>query len=769
MIRDGVIELRIGSAVLLAVPAVHYQAAFAQRVNQVCGEPAEQPDAIAVELGPLIAAAASQWLSELGVGPAQRTRVPCMLGLAKQNRLLRPSVRERAIELQRETGYELGDLAPRLLHEELGFSRLHVLMLSPTDSIVEALRCALELGIPVYGVDLDDTADGHYQRQMLPDPAGANQDPGGYLRAMVPMAAAAGADPEVDPRREYVMAARLKTLLARHQRLLFTGGLAHWARISHHLADPQLPQVLLPHERPEQSQPGSIRRSIVHPSLAAHFMDAFPAIASVFERRRRHPRLDGIRPVRPIDPLPILHARLRRACRQQLAAAVASTSGKSIPAEQCSLNAFEQMLIGQTLLNMRRAPTLSVIDACARATLSPSLRGCLYAALTDFLWLDAADYPDCLRLRPPSGAEGAPGQIVLCEDGWGPGQPQQASFQPPPETPPRTSYDTEPWQQQLAEDVLGLGYRFCWRPWESLATALCCSAIAQTQGRQREACAERFAGQLLDGIAIKSTLRAYARGQDEIWVRGERPQKGRPSSTSPEGFPVVWILEGGATDSSRWSMFFEPIAWLEEYARDRQEFHRRFAGSDTRLINHIAYGNDPERLQDRAAGRFECLGLIVFSPVFAASRQSCRWLEATSGRHNPLVPMTRTVDTVVADLARSQGFTAEAMRWQDLLVAMSLPHAGSGMTLVAPPAFEPDATLLATASRRGKTIRRLPLSAFENSQIHRLGRLDSMPGWMDKRDGQAFYCAEAESLAGESTDRYLDLVPPYWRRYGLDR
>lgn len=767
MACDGVVELRVGSASLLAVPAVHYQAAFALLVNQVCGEPGERPDAIAVELGPLNAAAASLWFRELGIGPAQRQRLPCMLGLLKPNRLLRPSRRERALELQRETGRDLRDLKPQLLREELGFSRLHALLFSPTDSIIEAVRCGVELGIPVHGVDLDDMADGQYLEQVLPDPAGARENPGAYLRTMIPLAAAAASDVEIDPRREYVMAARLKSLLARHQRILFTGGLAHWARIAAHLRDPLLPPAALV-DMPDRSELAAIRRAVVHPSLAVHFMDVFPAIAGVFERRRRHPLLDVVKPSRCIDPMPILQARLRRAYRAQVAA-TASTTGEAMPGGWASRNAFEQMLAGQSLLSMRSVPNLAAINACARATLPLPLRQQLHQALTDYPWIDADDFPDCVRLRPTLAAEGAPGQVVLCEDGWGHGEAQHVSFQPAPTTAPIASYESDPEQQQLAEDAMGRGYRFCWRPWESLTTALCCSAIAHAQGRRHEACAERFAGQLLDGIDIRHTLRAHARGEDEIWVRADRLRKGGLSPTSPEGFPVVWILDEPASESSSWRMFFEPIEWLEAYARNGYEFRRRFARGNNRVINLFAYGHDPESSHDAVAGRFLCSGLIVFSPVFPASKQSCRWLEATNGQHNPIVPISRSMDSVVFDLARDQGLTPEAMRWQDLLVASALPHCGAGFTLVAPPTFELDGDVLAAASRRGKTIRRMPLSAFEDSHIRRIVRLDSMPGWMDKRDGRAYYFAEAENLAGEPTERYLDLVPSFWQRYGLDR
>lgn len=182
----------------------------------------------------------------------------------------------------------------------------------------------------------------------------------------------------------------------------------------------------------------------------------------------------------------------------------------------------------------------------------------------------------------------------------------------------------------------------------------------------------------------------------------------------------------------------------------------------------FACGHDAASSHDAVAGRFLCSGVIVFSPVFAASRRSCRWLEATNGQRNPIVPLSRSVEGAVFHLARNQGLAPETMRWQALLVAAALPHCGAAFTPVAPPAFALDGQVLAAASQQGKAIRRSPLITFTDSQIRRITRLDSMPGWMDKRDGMAYYFPGAESLAGEPTERYLELVSSFWQRYRLE-
>src|SRR5947209_6857045 len=92
---------------LIGVPAVHFRLAFAEKVNRLCADAATRPEAIAVELGPQTAAAASAWLRELGMGPGRREPLPCMLSLTKTNRCIRGSLRQRAAQIQRATRKDL--------------------------------------------------------------------------------------------------------------------------------------------------------------------------------------------------------------------------------------------------------------------------------------------------------------------------------------------------------------------------------------------------------------------------------------------------------------------------------------------------------------------------------------------------------------------------------------------------------------------------------------------------------------------------------------
>ena len=92
-------------------------------------------------------------------------------------------------------------------------------------------------------------------------------------------------DPYVDGRREYTMAARLKSLAGRHKRILFTCGLAHWEMIQKLMKDPDIrpAEILIPE--------GSFNftRVIIHPRMAVTFMDIYPVLTTLYEQNRHNP------------------------------------------------------------------------------------------------------------------------------------------------------------------------------------------------------------------------------------------------------------------------------------------------------------------------------------------------------------------------------------------------------------------------------------------------------------------------------------------------
>jgi hypothetical protein len=775
--EKGVIEVAAGSAVLFAVPAVHFQADFALEVNRACCDPARRPNAIAVELGPLIAAAARRWLGELGIGPGRRTRLPCMLGLVKRNRFLRPSARVRASELQRETGLDLSRIPPLRLYEELGLASSSVLALSPTDSIVEAMRCACELDLPLYGVDLEDMADPVYPNFLFPDPTGeASVPPGDLCR----IAAAAPGDPEVDTRRETAMAARLKGVLERHGRVLFTGGMGHWNRIERLISEKTLRPAVKGLEASPQGDAGIFRRVVIHPALASAHMDAFPAVAKAFESRRRHPGLGPPGRSRPIDRDAILRALLKKAYRRHFSGSSASpdrTTDAGKGADWSGLTVFEQLLRGLTLLNLRSQPTLSLLDSCARATFSNDLCDTLRRSFTEFPWVDGKTLPGCGLLRPSLAGEGGPGQMVLSDTDADPGEIQIPKLLPGGSSGAGSFPVPECWPHATGLKIRASLYRYTWRPWEDLINGLCAMAIAHSFRQRREPAQETFTGQLLEGIDVKATLRAHSRGEERIWIRDTRLRGGPVPPDLPEGFPVVWIFDEESCpdgDPRDWSTYFEPIDWVANFTGDPAAFRRMIRTPGDGLVDLVTYSHPvlgPKASLSQAGIRHEVLsGLVVFSPIFPTYRQTASWFRFTGASRNPVTWCWRVLscESVVRNLAARAVPSIQALRWQDLLIGSALPFAGPTLTVVAPRDFAMSSDVVRAAGRRGTSIRVVPASCFSPDLLQRIVQYHVVPGLLDK-EGRTEYIPEAERVLGEPKDRYRHLVPPSWCTFGLER
>jgi hypothetical protein len=277
---SGYPQIQYRKSVLAPVPAIHCRYPFAAIVRRQCEDKALRPSAIAVELGPCITQTAIDWIKEL----TQSGKLPILMGLMRRNRLIKASMREKAIHLQEKTGCSLSDLPDDILHAELGLFKWSLFPLSSSDSLVEALRCGMEYDIQVYGIDLEESPHSEERSFIqIEAPETTELTYPDYLRHTAHHAAL-DRDIDVDIRREIAMTARLKTLLERHDRVLFTGGMAHWPIIVRLLEDTSLKSAPCPQADPALCS--EFIKVIVHPAEAIQFMDFFPAVTAAYESWR---------------------------------------------------------------------------------------------------------------------------------------------------------------------------------------------------------------------------------------------------------------------------------------------------------------------------------------------------------------------------------------------------------------------------------------------------------------------------------------------------
>lgn len=509
-------NVKCGIGRVSAVPAVHYVARFAASVHAVfkyCDTP---PDAVAVELGQDAVDEIVRWMRELGVGPDSVVNLPAMLGIVRKNRMIHPKFRTRVMELQRQYGLPLEELPPKVLKENIDFAGAALICLSATDSIVEALRCSVEWGVPAFGIDLEEYASPAYEPVLIEDPRGASASLETYIRRNARLASTSF-DRYIDERRESVMVARLKRLATDFGSVLYSGGLAHWERIESGIQDSTIaPAPALP-----EGADGIYRRVQVDPLLAMQHMDVFPEVTTRYEEAR-------FVPDRTIEP-----DRLYEGLKKS---ALMVATEVSTPSERAQLGPFFQYL--SNLCWVRQKPLPSVFDCVGAATamISKEFASRFGKALMNrnIDWINPEDWPSLPVLKESpsesdSGGRSGSGELVRL---WG-GEPGGEAFYlggnglgglGEQDTRPVSRID------QLREkfELMKRGIRFsfgnswAWHPRENLLYGTGYEAADRVFAKTRQMDIEPFAGSLHDGLDMKATLRSYVRGEKRPQVRRRR-------------------------------------------------------------------------------------------------------------------------------------------------------------------------------------------------------------------------------------------------------
>lgn len=757
---------------LHVIPARHFCHVFADRVNRICSNPATMPEAVAVELGPETAATALTWLAELGVGTAGYRLFPVMLALMKRNRMIRASLRQKALRLQREAGRDISEISPESLHRELGFSEYSVLFLSPVDSIIEGLRCGLELGVPVQGVDLEETAEGICTPALIEDPHAAGEDMSMYMARNLAIAEAYR-DEEIDSRKEMAMAARLKALMARHKRVVFTCGMAHWLRIRTFLLDDSVRPAAL--GGTAASAAGDFQRVVVHPEIAARYMDLFPAVVRAYEKRRLlacHAP-DSASRRRLIDAEALYRGSLSRAYKTYF-----SRTDQSLPSVGCghdpdSLRSFEHYLENLCRLSHGRVPNLSMIVQAAQDVIGGEFPKALAGAFMAFPWTSPKKHPGCALLSPSIDCGKQAGSATLVEGGSSTGRHffiRSVPADQGPSTTARVPYEWRNPKEHGSPSVL-----HAWHPWNCLITSMSFRALKEGSRKKRKKKAVVFEGSILDGIDVKPTIRAFSRGNEQIYVRDSLYET-LPDSPSPlEGFPVVWIFSPGEHPNASWNVLHEPSSYMDSHIRGQASFRRVIESRGSNMVVVIAYGStvhNEHRLpggQDMKTDRY--YGILLFQPICWSNRQFARWAELTQYRRNPFCRDTYLGPRGDSDLqnfyAREHGLKLGEYDWTTTLMLLALPFTRAVLTVVIPDGYRIERCVYEKAKSYRVSVVTTSARLFSPEDVSRISICHLVPAI--SHDPECVYSRKIEQAIGEPQSANRHLVPPVLAAFGGGR
>ncbi len=753
--------IRWENSELYAVPAIHFKSIFALEVNRICSREEIRPTAIAVELGPQTCSAAVEWLKDLGCG-SHKKNLPVMLGLMKKNRFIRASLRDRAIQLQKEHGRDLSELPPEVLRRELGFSGQSLLCLSPTDSIVEALRCGIELDVPLFGVDLQDMAD-HISKPIVVPNSLKNMTVAGYVKSAETYAGY-GRDEEVDSRREFAMAARLKGLMQKHSRVLFTCGLGHWLKIKSLIRDCSVKPSFIKEDVPCAGKE-NFRRLVVHPLLAVKYMDLFPAMTLLYQERRLSPAAGAPAKKIQTDAELIFRGLVQKACKKRFEAGVV---GDRMCEDLNSLPQFEKYLRNLCLVGYLTVPDLfSTVKSAEEMGMSEAFRSELAEQFMNFPWAEPAAFPGCDVLAPQQdGAEGA----ATLHSQYGEEAIYIRSFpdHPSDHTSCRLQYvwprpqsnERSPWEKRFSDLP-----SFTWRPYDYLESYLSLKAIEAARIPYKIRQVVPFEGSMLHGIDVKRTIRAYTRDEDLVYVK-KLKEEYRPILKPLEHYPVVFLLDPETTIEGEWIPTQLLNSHVGHFIMDKRRYERSIRGGN--MVVSICYGTRWACKNRAGLTGDKYLGITIFQPPSFDYQQCARWAEMTNYRRCPFhKDVTISYGSGLRRYYEQEhGIRFDQIPWPEAMIMMALPFAQKTLVVVAPEEYKLEDSIYRHANKLGLEISTIPHSELPADMLEKLSECYFVPVHNEIGVSEWRYDKKTEEDMGEPQTSGRDLLPDWLLNYG---
>jgi len=722
------------NSLLITVPAVHHHTAFARHVHSVFRDPELLPDAVAVELGHGLVVELVNFLRELKQGTHEKITLPCMLGIMKRNRFIDVSKSKRALLLQEFHRLPLYDLPDDLLAERLNFNRWSTIYISPADSIIEAARCAIEMNIPVYGVDMADFASTTAQLYRIQDPQCAGYNLREYGDRVMKYCGVVR-DPRIDFNRETVMASGLKYCLSKHKKILFTCGMAHWKSIISLLDDEQV----LPYPVSEIPAKSEFRRVIVHPGLAAPLMEIIPQITLNYEKERQPVNLPE-KKVRPVIPAAIVRNCLDDVYKEYTSSTGSEKTDKPDSVKWSNIEIYEQYLFQLLAIRQRKIPDFAAMLDSANVMMSENFCRMLTRKIMHVIpeWASQKDFPE-LEVIYPTAPDMKGIQNVISGD-------------------INKYWDWSQTGKQVLKEF-HWGNPWVWPPCESLIYGIAFKAAEISNMKNKKIHdSTAFNGSLEGGIDIKATMRSVIRGEKNIYI--SKLASGIDQSiidgTNPDPFVLIFP-ETSELSSAKWS-FFTAGSNLGHSVKDRELFERIRSEQGSVFVSSVLMEEEiepPPHIQSLVFKMSKTIGTVMFGNPCINANQSAIWLETSGYKCCPILS-DYGMPSLIKYYSDRYNLMFDLSDWKESLIRMAIPFAKKMITIVAPDSFKISDLVKTEASGKRVFLNSVSLSNFSDSQLeearHRFSihTLDS--SGLD-------FPPETEVLLGQTKETYFEMLP----------
>jgi hypothetical protein len=307
-----------------------------------------------------------------------------------------------------------------------------------------------------------------------------------------------------------------------------------------------------------------------------------------------------------------------------------------------------------------------------------------------------------------------------------------------------------------------------WPPWERLLCAMSLEAISEASKNQIIRSAEVFRGSMLEGIDIKSTVRSYSKGKDDLFVRDARPRLQPHQPDTQEEFPIVWIIKPGDHEGARWSVLFEDCRWFDAHVEDRAHLKHVQHNKGRKMVDFIGYGEVRAELGKTDLSReMRCdrlHGILIYQPICWSIPKLARWAEKTAYRRNPFFKSNTLKAGIPIDLGTyfesKAGVRINEYDWSTNLLLMAIPFAKNILTVVVPVGYEIAPVVFNTAAKFRIKIHTAPLPVFSASDKEKISISYMAPATY--RQDKFLFSESVEKSIGELQTDNQELLPHDW-------
>lgn len=405
------------------------------------------------------------------------------------------------------------------------------ILIEPTDGQVEALRCALEGGIPIHFVDRD-SEEYPLDDSPMPDPYAVTRI-GHYEYCKAFLKHCGKPDrPQKDRLRERTMAYHLSRLNREGKRTLFVGGLYHVPGILQWLGRPQADVI-------GKRQRQQVGLAHLHEDSSREILTEMPLLAAQFESFRS----GGLEA--PPDRLRVNRELTRTAeenywknCREKLT-----------PIQRRVLFKFAR---NYALVTGGLVPDFYQMLIAARGAADDNFAYELWEAGSEYPWQSENPGIPVLRLR---------GEDLFLDQRRIRFHRRVKTFRrrlvPVPARRRTSKKDREEWRQDFN------GLHICSYPPEDVVIEGYGDYLKR---RALEIKSEEnnkvvpFTSSMLDGLDLRRTIREWVSGR-KIYVRENRPLQGRVGS-------VVVVFDPDYADWDSREAFPWQVTWLGEHSQE---------------------------------------------------------------------------------------------------------------------------------------------------------------------------------------------------------